>query len=111
MHTDKCAPRYNFEKSFNIHIPQRNEWERDDFVDPSKTSIFTDGSKIESGTGSFVYSRRPYLKISRSLGQYLTISQAEIYVIIDACDEISRLELRNHVIDIYTDNHTALRLK
>lgn len=109
MHTDKSIPMYYFEKNFNVLIPQRTEWENGEVLDPSEMSMFTDGSKIESGTGSGIYSSDLSLKVSTSLGQYATISQAEIYAIIEICDEISKRKLQDREINNFTDSQASIK--
>ncbi|KAJ8912133.1 hypothetical protein NQ315_013222 [Exocentrus adspersus] len=82
MVSDGLPVRINLDLPYNILLPGRDEWER------NKTDLlradscwYTDGSKTPEGAGAGVYSRRPRVEIADSLGQYVTVFQAEIHAI------------------------------
>lgn len=108
MHSDKCAPKY-FGKKFEVHIPNRSDWINGNQIHPNITYMYTDGSKMQSETGSGIYSNDPSFKKSKSLGHYSTITQAETYAIIDLCEEIKARDIRNLTIYICTDSQASLK--
>ena len=76
MGCDKMQPTYIFKRNYSVQVPTRDEWKKG-MKPPSKDSLvwYTDGSKMESGAGAGIYSKD--CSISRSLGQYATVFQAE----------------------------------
>ena len=65
------------------------------------TSIFTDRSKTETGTGSGVFSEDLGISVSLRLPNTCTVFQTEIYAINIAARKIGRLSLRSSVNGIY----------
>lgn len=64
MHADKCIPQYFFERNFNVIFPERNFWINNDPLEPMDINIYTDGSKMNTGSGSGIYSENPPMSFS-----------------------------------------------
>lgn len=64
---------------YSVKLLDRSEWSHGE---PSymKEGVtwYTDGSKMAAGTGAGIYRARPRVSMSRSLGKYATVFQAEI---------------------------------
>ena len=50
--TDYLLPILNVGRTFEARIPSREEWPRNSVLRDYATSILTDGSKTETGSGS-----------------------------------------------------------
>ena len=70
MQADKCIPQYVFDKNFNVILPERNFWENDNPLEPTDVNIYTDGSKMDTGSGSGIYSENPPMSLSIPLDNY-----------------------------------------
>jgi ribonuclease HI len=70
---------------------------------------FTDGSRADSGTGSGIFGVRPNGSFSFPLGKYATVSQTDIYAILQCAYEIIRRAYKNKQILIFSDSHAALK--
>ena len=108
--TDYLLPRLNFGRSFETRIPSREEWAAESVLNDNATSIFTDGSKTETGTGSGVFSDDLGISVSLMLPNTCTVFQEEIYAINMAARKIGKLSLRTSVIDIYVDSLAAIKV-
>jgi hypothetical protein len=82
MGFDKMIPRHVYDKPFTIRLPERSEWKEGFEPDRMGGLIwFTDSSKTNKGTGAGVCCYGTRRKLSFSLGQYMTVFQAEVYAI------------------------------
>ena len=63
----------NFGRNFETKIPSREEWAADSVLNDYATSIFTDGSKTETDTGSGVFSDNLDISVSLSLTNTCTV--------------------------------------
>lgn len=72
------------------------------------TVIYTDGSKMESGTGAGIYSNNHSLGISIPLGNYASVYQAEIFAISDCMKVLEEKGIEGEVIHICTDSQSSL---
>jgi ribonuclease HI len=82
MGAHKIIPKYDYGKSFTVRFPDRFEWKHGLKNDREGELIwYTDGSKTSKGTRAGVYAYGTRRKLSVSLGQYITVFQAEVYVI------------------------------
>jgi hypothetical protein len=71
-----------------VRLPDRSEWDRG-IVPLGKRGLiwYTDGSKMNEGTGAVVYGHGMGQSFSFSLGRYATVFQAEVYAIKACTDE------------------------
>jgi ribonuclease HI len=70
---------------------------------------FTDGSKVNFGTGSRIFVLRPSRSFSFPLGKFATVFQSEIYAILQcACTNIRRAYKNKQTLN-FSDNQTALK--
>lgn len=109
MHADKCIPQYHFEKNFNVTLTQRDFWENENPLEPADLNIYTDGSKMDSGSGLGIYSTNPQLKVYKPLDKYATITQAETCAIIETCNILISRETHNKNINICSDSQASLK--
>jgi hypothetical protein len=70
---------------------------------------FTDGSKMREGTGAGVYGQSAGRRLSFSLGRYVTVFQAEIYVILACVYEIKFQNRPEKYVSICYDSQAALK--
>ena len=62
-------------------IQSRNDWDPNAVVHPEHLDIYTDGSKLDNGVGSGIYSGKLDLSISLRLPDYCSVFQAEMMAI------------------------------
>ena len=93
------------EKSYSILFPDRLGWK----PIPNCISIYTDGSKMENGTGSGVFSEFFNIGVSFRLPDYCTVFQAEIYAVLKACEILGTLPFAGKDIAIYIDSQAAIK--
>ena len=110
MGSDKMILRHVYEKPFTVRFPDRSEWENGFWSNRKGGLIwYTDGSKINKGTGAGVYCYGMRQKLSFSLGQYTTVFQAEVYAIKACIMENLDRNYRNRNIYILSDSQAALK--
>ena len=71
--------------------------------------IYTDGSKMNSGSGVVIYSEEINLKASESLGEFASVFQTEIVAITHTAREILHINLNNKKIAICSDSQAAIK--
>ena len=69
-------PKINFVINFKTVFPDRENWHYQ--LSPVSDNWFTDGSRSSMGVGAGVYGESQNVKISKSLGKYTSIFQAEV---------------------------------
>ena len=113
--TDWCPAVPNFSSPFRVIIPDRDDFnpetsELEVVEQPGKLHCFTDGSKMESGTGAGIVIRGRDLSEERSipLGTYPTVFQAELTAISELTVWLRNLGITDHDITIYSDSQSAL---
>lgn len=110
MISDKMLPRYSFQNRFEIIIPTRQEWESGNVLRQlGNTTCYTDGSKMETGTGAGVYSGQLSLERTHSLGNYCSVFLSEVYAVLDCADELVRKDISRRQISILSDSQAALK--
>lgn len=110
MCLDAIIPMYNFKLNFSIVIPPREDWENTK-PHPSRQDMvwYTDGSKMETGTGSGIFSDCPRTNFSVSLGSHSSIFQAEVFAINECSRIICSSNTKNKTIFIFSDSQAALK--
>lgn len=106
--TDYLIPINCFEKLYSVRLPSRNEWS-EATVDNLGIAIYTDGSKMESGTGCGVYSNDLQVEKSYKIHDYCTIFQAEVLAIYKATELMLERKLCNGKIEFFVDSQSALK--
>lgn len=109
MRSDKCTPQYLINRRFEILIPLRTEWETETLFNPDDLVIYTDGSKMESGSGAGIFSIAPPINASMPLGKFATITQAEAYAILETCAILKSHNTQDRKIYICTDSQASLK--
>ena len=73
------------------------------------TTIFTDGSKIECGVGSGIFSG--FLNVAKSfrLPDYASVFQAELLAIREACKILKQNPNQNRNAASFTDSQAAVK--
>ncbi|XP_069357560.1 uncharacterized protein [Maniola hyperantus] len=109
MPSDTMIPKYNFQRSFSVEIPDREDWTNNKITWPSGClKWFTDGSKSGKDVGCGIYGEKPRIKLYRNLGAYTSIFQAEVYAIIKCVETILQHNHVNKTIYIHSDSQAAL---
>ena len=81
---DKCKTHMLFNRRFGVSIPSRETWESDTAY-PSDSGVFhcfTDGSRMDTGTGAayVIYTEgKKMVQDIFPLGKYSTVFQAEVF--------------------------------
>jgi hypothetical protein len=90
MGVDVMRPAFNFEPKYRVTMLTRENWTNGTGTPPVAKGLvwFTDGSKMEEGTGAGVYGQSVGRGLSFSLGRYATVFQSEIYAILAYVYEI-----------------------
>ena len=67
MDIDYLPVKYCLDRGFHYLIPSRNDCDSNTIVPPEYPDIYTDGSKLDNGFGSGIYSDKLDLNISLRL--------------------------------------------
>lgn len=106
--TDYMKPQYDFRKPFSVIIPNREDWKHPENIIRG-TPIFTDGSKMDKGTGAGVFSEALQISESYKLTSECSIFQAEIYAIMKAALTAQEIQMSATEITICVDSQAALK--
>ena len=90
--TDFMSPIMDFDDTFFLQIPSREDWECIKVLYAESIEIFTDGSKMEIGTGAGFYCNSLQTEQSFRLPNECSIFQAEIYAIQKALEHINNIQ-------------------
>lgn len=107
--TDYQVPTLDFSRNFEIKVPSREEWERQDVIGEGETAIYTDGSKMSEGTGAGVYSSYWGFSESYRLPDECSVFQAELTAVFQAALLVAVSDESNKDITIYTDSQAAIK--
>jgi len=108
MSSDTMTTKINTKKPF---LTQLN-WEektKQTLIQNGKLVWYTDGSKMDSGSGAGIYGLNPRVNWFASLGQYTTVFQAEIHAIELCLRENLRRGYANKDITIFTDSQASIK--
>jgi hypothetical protein len=94
MGVDVMKTAFNFKPKYMVTMLTREEWTKGTGAPPVVKELiwFTDGSRMNDGTGAGVYGQSVRRRLNFSLGRHATVFQAEIYAIL-AC--IYKIQLQN----------------
>ena len=104
--SDFMKPKYNFDHSFKVKIPTRQEWALNEGNNNETLKFYTDGSKNENGTGFGIFGTTT---ISKSLNKLATVYQAEAKAITICAEEIVKEQIQNKKIQIFSDSQAVLK--
>ena len=108
--SDYMLSKYNFNSSFTVLIPNREEWQEQEINICEPNDIwFTDGSKMSEGTGSGIYHWNTNECFSFPLGYKASVYQAELYAIEICVRKCLEIETTNKNIFIYSDSQAVLK--
>ena len=111
---DWCPKTPNFGNSFRWEIPEREHYSTlpplEIVETEGKINCFTDGSKMESGSGAGIVIKGKDLSIEESmpLGTYPSVYQAELIAIAETSAKLSEMLIKGNSIDIYTDSRSSI---
>ena len=103
--SDKIPKTHLFGKHYNVQLTE----EPHTYSNHKELSVYTDGSKTDSGTGIGVFSDDLNIKISRPLGMFNTVYQAECVGIIQAAHAIEIRKVTDTNIRILSDSASVLQ--
>jgi ribonuclease HI len=111
MGVDVMRPAYNFKPKYRVTMLTRENWTKGTGTPPAVKGLvwFTDGSKMQGGTGAGVYGQSVRRRLSFSLRKYATVFQAEIYAILACVHEIKTHGKPEKQVSICSDSQAALR--
>lgn len=107
--TDYILPVTNFGRTFVVQIPSREAWASESVLGGDEISVFTDGSKMDMGTGSGIFSGELGICASLRLPDFCSVFQAEICAIDKAAQILLERELNPSKINICVDSLAALK--
>lgn len=107
--TDYMTPILDFRTRIPILYPTRESWESGCVSGSLGITIYTDGSKMENGTGAGLYSEALQKRESFRLPNTCSVFQAEIYAIEKAAALIQDSTIRPSNITICVDSQAALK--
>lgn len=107
--TDYISPYMDFRVPFFTKIPTREEWESNSVINAEDIQIFTDGSKMEQGTGSGIYCESLQIDESHRLSNDCSVFQAEIFAIEMALKNINTRNIPEDRITIFVDSQAAIK--
>lgn len=104
---DWMARKANFDSPYKVIIPSRQVWESGGpYFRPGSIIFFTDGSKMNVGTGAGITG--PGLNTSIAMGYCPTVFQAEILAILECASTCLERKYRFAKICICSDSQAAL---
>lgn len=107
--SDYMLEELSFGNNFSCQINNREDWAGGIVVSSDDLNIYTDGSKMDCGTGAGVYSADLELAESIKLSSENTVFQAEIVGILNAARYIKERGICNKNISIYSDSQAAIK--
>jgi hypothetical protein len=109
MRSDHTIPVYNYYKIFNVIIDTDYWRDKDPEIPKDALIWFTNRSRTDLGTGTWIYGLKPNKSYSFSLGKFASVFQTEIYAILQCAYENIRRAYKNKRILIFSDSQAALK--
>lgn len=109
MPSDHMETTFQFDKGFDTVIPDRLEWESGYSPIRGDITVFTDGSKMNEGTGAGIYCEELELNISIPLGISATVFQSETLAIGRGCRMLIDQQVIGKTIVICSDSESAIK--
>lgn len=106
---DHMTPAAVQNHSYGVIIPTREDWQQGFLMHlGAECVVFTDGSLCEGLAGAGIFSASLELELSFSLGQDVTVFQAEIFAIAAGASACLEMDVRDTRIVICVDSQAAL---
>jgi ribonuclease HI len=107
MPEDVTLTIHDFDMKFQVVIPNRDTWKTGR---PRADQVwYTDGSKMDTGTGAGIYEGRCIFQMSVRLGKYATVFQAELIAIYYCVCKILENGTKHKTLAICSDSQVALK--
>ncbi|WP_333765286.1 ribonuclease H family protein, partial [Streptomyces sp. IBSBF 2390] len=97
----------DFDVPFEIYFPTREAWLEGSVTRPSEIGIYTDGSKMDCGVGSGIFSEHYNTELSFRLNDDCSVFQAEVFGILKAAEAMR--DVSGSDISFYIDSQAAIR--
>lgn len=105
---DYMAKTRTIEKPFEVILPERQMWDSGGPQISGESLVwYTDGSKMESGTGAGIHG--PNFSLSKAMGHSPSVFQAEAHAIELCVRECLRRNIRRTTIYIMSDSQAVLK--
>ena len=88
-------------------VPSREQWSLNQVIRNGELSVFTDGSKTNSGVGAGFFCEELHLEKSVKLGESCTVFQA-VLALKAAADYLLEANIRKREISLYVDSQAAI---
>lgn len=108
-HFDYTYKSKLFGNLYNTVIPSREEWRENRVILPNEISVYTEGSKMDCGTGSGFYCEHQQMEESFRLPDTCSVFQAEMLAIKKAAELLQSNDCRDTSISFYVDSQAALK--
>lgn len=102
---DRISKTHIFNRNYQIELLETEK----DQSGINEVRIYTDGSRMGSGTGAGVFSQDLNIKISLALGEHSSIFQCECVAITEAANAALRRKITDYTIRILTDSRAVLQ--
>ena len=109
MPSDHMDAVFRFDKNFETNVPNRSEWDNGRLPLAGDLAVFTDGSKMDEGTGAGIYCEEMGLKVSIPLGTSATVFQSETLAISKCCCILMERQVKEKKIVIYSDSESTIK--
>lgn len=96
------------EPKFQLVYPSREDWSNDSILNESEISVFTDGSKMESGTGAGFFCDQLNISKSFRLPELCSVYQSEVLAVKKAAEQLLIEQVSDRDISFYIDNQAAI---
>lgn len=107
--SDYLIPYNDFNIDIPILYPGREDWESEKVINDHEITIYTDGSKMDIGTGAGFYSEALQKQESFRLPEACSVFQAEVLAIEKAALSIKDSHIPPSDITIFVDSQAALK--
>lgn len=109
MLSNHMEATFKFEKNFETIFSSRQDWSIDGTTVDEDVTVFTDGSKMNEGTGAGIYCKDLKFGVSIHLGTLATMFQSEAYAISENCDLLIKRQIVKKKILICSDSESAIK--
>ncbi|XP_018310269.1 uncharacterized protein [Mycetomoellerius zeteki] len=109
MRQDRMPIRRDFDRSYKIYIPNREDWKRHEvFAIRNGDVWYTDGSKTDEGAGAGIYGCRSGVRETLPFGEFTTVFQSEVVAIMGCAQTLTASGETGRRIRICSDSKAAL---
>ncbi|XP_018378576.1 PREDICTED: uncharacterized protein LOC108771149 [Trachymyrmex cornetzi] len=109
MRQDRMPIRRDFDRSFKIYLPSREDWERHERPAVRNEDVwYTDGSKTDGGAGAGIYGGLSGVREALPYGEFTTVFQSEVVAIMGCAQTLIASDETSRRIWICSDSRAAL---